>query len=142
MRNLALARALRGLGLLFVRFGVVRMTQRLFGTDGVRGRANEAITPDLALRIGQAAGRALRRGDHRQRAIIGKDTRLSGYMIETALVAGLTSVGVDALLLGPMPTPRRRHAHPRHARRPRRDDLRLPQSVRGQWHQIVRAGWL
>ncbi len=81
------------------------MTQRLFGTDGVRGRANEAITPDLALRIGQAAGRALRRGDHRQRAIIGKDTRLSGYMIETALVAGLTSVGVDALLLGPMPTP-------------------------------------
>lgn len=81
------------------------MNRKYFGTDGVRGRANVAITPDLALRLGQAAGRVFRRGDHRHRAIIGKDTRLSGYMIETSLVAGFTSVGVDVLLLGPIPTP-------------------------------------
>lgn len=81
------------------------MSLKYFGTDGVRGRANVTITPDLALRLGQAAGRVFRRGDHRHRAIIGKDTRLSGYMIETSLVAGFTSVGVDVLLLGPVPTP-------------------------------------
>ncbi len=81
------------------------MSGRYFGTDGVRGRANEVITPDLVLRLGQAAGRVFRRGDHRHRVIIGKDTRLSGYMIETALVAGFTSVGMDVLLLGPIPTP-------------------------------------
>lgn len=81
------------------------MSLKYFGTDGVRGRANVVITPDLALRLGQCAGRVFRRGDHRHRAIIGKDTRLSGYMIETALVAGFTSVGVDVLLLGPIPTP-------------------------------------
>ncbi|MGJ3265227.1 MAG: phosphoglucosamine mutase [Salinarimonas sp.] len=76
-----------------------------FGTDGIRGRANAVITPELALRVGQAAGLAFRRGDHRHRVVIGKDTRLSGYMIENALVAGFTSVGMDTLLLGPMPTP-------------------------------------
>ncbi|GGK34300.1 phosphoglucosamine mutase [Salinarimonas ramus] len=76
-----------------------------FGTDGIRGRANLKITPELALRVGQAAGLAFRRGDHRHRVVIGKDTRLSGYMIEYALVAGFTSVGMDTLLLGPMPTP-------------------------------------
>jgi len=81
------------------------MPRKYFGTDGIRGRANGVITPDLALRVGQAAGVAFRRGDHRHRVVIGKDTRLSGYMIETALVAGFTSVGMDALLLGPMPTP-------------------------------------
>src|SRR6202030_1391821 len=74
-------------------------------TDGVRGRANGVITADLALRAGQAAGVVFRRGDHRHRVVIGKDTRLSGYMIEYALVAGFTSVGMDVLLLGPMPTP-------------------------------------
>src|SRR5205807_4063508 len=63
------------------------------------------ITPELALKAGQAAGLVFRRGDHRHRVVIGKDTRLSGYMIETALVAGFTSVGMDVLLLGPMPTP-------------------------------------
>ncbi len=63
------------------------------------------ITADLALRVGQAAGVMFRRGDHRHRVVIGKDTRLSGYMIETAMVAGFTSVGMDVLLLGPMPTP-------------------------------------
>jgi phosphoglucosamine mutase len=81
------------------------MIRRYFGTDGIRGRANGVITPELALRVGQATGTAFRRGDHRHRVVIGKDTRLSGYMIETALVAGFTSVGMDVLLLGPMPTP-------------------------------------
>ena len=81
------------------------MARKYFGTDGVRGKANTVITPDLALRVGQAAGLVFRRGEHRNRVVIGKDTRLSGYMIETALVAGFTSVGMDVLLLGPMPTP-------------------------------------
>jgi phosphoglucosamine mutase len=79
--------------------------RKYFGTDGVRGRANGVITPELALKIGQAAGIVFQRGDYRHRVVIGKDTRLSGYMIETALVAGFTSVGMDVLLLGPMPTP-------------------------------------
>jgi phosphoglucosamine mutase len=81
------------------------MHRKYFGTDGIRGRANGVITPELALKVGQAAGIVFRRGDHRHRVVIGKDTRLSGYMIETALVAGFTSVGMDVLLLGPMPTP-------------------------------------
>src|SRR3990167_7754000 len=81
------------------------MVRRYFGTDGIRGRANKVITPELALKVGQAAGLVFRRGDHRHRVLIGKDTRLSGYMIETALVAGFTSVGMDVLLTGPMPTP-------------------------------------
>src|SRR6188472_3749855 len=81
------------------------MTRKYFGTDGIRGRANGVITPELALRVGQAAGLLFKRGDYRHRVVIGKDTRLSGYMIETALVAGFTSVGMDVLLLGPMPTP-------------------------------------
>jgi phosphoglucosamine mutase len=81
------------------------MVRSYFGTDGIRGRANGVITPELALRVGQAAGLAFRRGDYRHRVLIGKDTRLSGYMIETALVAGFTSVGMDVLLTGPLPTP-------------------------------------
>ncbi|MEW6768219.1 MAG: phosphoglucosamine mutase [Pseudomonadota bacterium] len=81
------------------------MARKFFGTDGIRGRANGLITPELALKVGQAAGLVFQRGDHRHRVVIGKDTRLSGYMIETALVAGFTSVGMDVLLLGPMPTP-------------------------------------
>src|SRR6201997_2761245 len=81
------------------------MVRKYFGTDGIRGRANGVITPELALRVGQATGLIFRRGEHRHRVVIGKDTRLSGYMIETALVAGFTSVGMDVLLLGPMPTP-------------------------------------
>ncbi|GJE11015.1 MULTISPECIES: phosphoglucosamine mutase [Methylobacterium] len=81
------------------------MARKYFGTDGIRGRANGVITPELALKVGQAAGLVFQRGDHRHRVVIGKDTRLSGYMIETALVAGFTSVGMDVLLLGPVPTP-------------------------------------
>ncbi len=81
------------------------MVRKYFGTDGIRGRANGLITPELALKVGQAAGRVFQNGEHRHRVLIGKDTRLSGYMIETALVAGFTSVGMDVLLTGPMPTP-------------------------------------
>jgi phosphoglucosamine mutase len=81
------------------------MARKHFGTDGIRGRANGEITPELALKVGQAAGLIFRRGEHRHRVLIGKDTRLSGYMIETALVAGFTSVGIDVLLTGPIPTP-------------------------------------
>src|SRR5882757_6631191 len=82
------------------------MPRSLFGTDGVRGRANTApMTAEIAMRIGMAAGQVFNRGGHRHRVVIGKDTRLSGYMIEQALTAGFLSVGVDVLLLGPLPTP-------------------------------------
>jgi phosphoglucosamine mutase len=81
------------------------MVRKYFGTDGIRGRANGVITPELALKVGQASGLVFRRGDYRHRVVIGKDTRLSGYMIETAMIAGFTSVGMDVLQLGPMPTP-------------------------------------
>jgi len=81
------------------------MTRRYFGTDGIRGRANvHPMTPDIAMRVGQAVGLHYRNG-HRQRVVIGKDTRLSSYMIEYALTAGFLSVGVDVFLLGPVPTP-------------------------------------
>ena len=82
------------------------MTRKFFGTDGIRGLTNQApMTPEIALKVGQAAGAHFLRGDHRHRVVIGKDTRLSGYMMESALVAGFTSVGMDVVLLGPMPTP-------------------------------------
>ncbi len=81
------------------------MVGKHFGTDGIRGLANKVITPDLAMKVAQATGVLFQRGEHRHRAVIGKDTRLSGYMIENAMVAGFASVGVDVLLLGPMPTP-------------------------------------
>jgi phosphoglucosamine mutase len=82
------------------------MARKFFGTDGIRGRANHfPITPEIALKVGMAAGLAFHRGDYRHRVVIGKDTRLSGYMIEPALVAGFTAVGVDVLILGPIPTP-------------------------------------
>jgi phosphoglucosamine mutase len=82
------------------------MTRKFFGTDGIRGLTNsEPMTAETALRVGQAAGAHFLRGDHRHRVLIGKDTRLSGYMMESALVAGFTSVGMDVVLVGPMPTP-------------------------------------
>ena len=82
------------------------MTRKLFGTDGVRGLANAfPMTPEIAMKVGMAAGRLFTRGDHRHRVVIGKDTRLSGYMIEPALVAGFTSVGMDVFQFGPLPTP-------------------------------------
>ena len=81
-------------------------TRRLFGTDGIRGKANsEPMTADIALRLGQAAGLIFTRGAHRHRVVIGKDTRLSGYMIEPALTAGFIGAGMDVTLLGPLPTP-------------------------------------
>jgi phosphoglucosamine mutase len=80
--------------------------RKYFGTDGIRGQANSfPITPDLAMKAGMAAGLLFQRGDHRHRVVIGKDTRLSSYMIENALTAGFLSVGMDVLLTGPIPTP-------------------------------------
>lgn len=82
------------------------MSRKLFGTDGVRGRANDdPMTPDMALRLGQAAGRFFTSGGHAHRVVIGKDTRRSGYMIESAMTSGFTSVGMDVFLVGPVPTP-------------------------------------
>ncbi|MBL4907347.1 MAG: phosphoglucosamine mutase [Sneathiella sp.] len=83
------------------------MTRKLFGTDGIRGTANQKpMTADIALRVGMAAGKRFAgRGNYRHRVVIGKDTRLSGYMVEPALTAGFTSVGMDVVLVGPLPTP-------------------------------------
>ena len=83
------------------------MKRKYFGTDGIRGTANQGrMTPEIAMRLGMATGRYFRRdGARRHSVVIGKDTRLSGYMIEPALVAGFTSVGMDVTLFGPLPTP-------------------------------------
>jgi len=82
------------------------MTRKFFGTDGIRGLTNAApMTAEVAMRVGQAAGAKFLRGAHKHRVLIGKDTRLSGYMIESALTAGFTSVGMDVVQVGPMPTP-------------------------------------
>ncbi len=82
------------------------MKRRYFGTDGIRGQSNIfPMTPDLAMRVGIAVGTIFRRGAHRHRVVIGKDTRLSGYMLENAMVAGFTAAGIDAFILGPIPTP-------------------------------------
>src|ERR1700756_1648445 len=80
--------------------------RHLFGTDGIRGTANcDPMTAEIALRLGQAAGLMFTRGSHRHRVVIGKDTRLSGYMIEPALTAGFIGAGMDVTLVGPLPTP-------------------------------------
>jgi len=82
------------------------VTRRFFGTDGIRGRTNEyPMTAEIAMKVGMAAGAHFLRGDHKHRVVIGKDTRVSGYMMESAMVAGFTSVGMDVVLVGPMPTP-------------------------------------
>jgi len=82
------------------------MVRKYFGTDGIRGKANNGkLTADLAMKVGMAAGLVFQRGDHRHRVLIGKDTRLSGYMIENAMTAGFLSVGLDVFLVGPLPTP-------------------------------------
>ncbi len=82
------------------------MARKFFGTDGIRGRTNAGVmTAATAMKVGQAAGTYFLRGEHRHRVVIGKDTRLSGYMLENAMTAGFTSVGMDVVLLGPMPTP-------------------------------------
>ena len=80
--------------------------RKFFGTDGIRGLTNQVpMTVEVAMRVGMAAGAHFLRGDHKHRVVIGKDTRLSGYMLENALVAGFTSVGMDVVQVGPMPTP-------------------------------------
>ena len=82
------------------------MTRQLFGTDGIRGTANTyPMTAETALRLGMAAGSQFTRGEHRHRVVIGKDTRLSGYMLEPALTAGFIAMGMDVTILGPLPTP-------------------------------------
>ncbi|MBP0438105.1 phosphoglucosamine mutase [Tianweitania sediminis] len=82
------------------------MSRKYFGTDGIRGTANQfPMTVEVAMKVGMAAGMCFQRGKHRHRVVIGKDTRLSGYMIENALVAGFTAAGLDVFLLGPVPTP-------------------------------------
>lgn len=82
------------------------MTRKLFGTDGIRGKANVApITAEIALKVAMAAATLLRRGNHRHKVVIGKDTRLSGYMLEPALTSGFISMGMDVVLIGPLPTP-------------------------------------
>jgi len=95
-----------------IRYGLSRkwegmvLTRKFFGTDGIRGRTNSGfMTAAMAMAVGQAAGEHFLRGAHKHRVVIGKDTRLSGYMMENALVAGFTSVGMDVVLVGPMPTP-------------------------------------
>ncbi len=82
------------------------MARKFFGTDGIRGRTNAGVmTAATAMKVGQAAGTYFQRGEHRHRVVIGKDTRLSGYMLENAMTAGFTSVGMDVVLVGPLPTP-------------------------------------
>ncbi len=82
------------------------MSRRYFGTDGIRGLANRSpMTSEIALKVGMAAGKIFQTGNYRHRVVIGKDTRLSGYMLEAALMSGFTAVGMDVFLLGPMPTP-------------------------------------
>lgn len=95
-----------GLGGAKQRDKIFAMGRKFFGTDGIRGRTNAGVmTAATAMKVGQAAGTYFQRGDHRHRVVIGKDTRLSGYMLENAMTAGFTSVGMDVVLLGPLPTP-------------------------------------
>src|SRR5438105_14865208 len=82
------------------------MTRKLFGTDGIRGTANaEPMTPETALTVAMAVGESLHNGTHKHLVVIGKDTRLSGYMLEPALTAGFITMGMDVVLVGPLPTP-------------------------------------
>jgi len=82
------------------------MARKYFGTDGIRAQANTfPMTSEVAMKVGMAAGTVFRTGTHRHRVVIGKDTRLSGYMLESAMIAGFTSVGMDVFQLGPLPTP-------------------------------------
>lgn len=82
------------------------MTRKYFGTDGIRGTVGQSpITPDFVLRLAHAVGRVLKKSEARPTVLIGKDTRISGYMLESALESGFNSAGVDVVLLGPLPTP-------------------------------------
>ena len=113
--------------------------KKIFGTDGVRGVANvEPVTAETALKLGRAAAHVFTHlnprahpAEPRPKIVLGKDTRLSGYMLENALVAGITSLGVDVLLIGPLPTPGRGLHHPLAPRRCRHRPLRFAQFLRG-----------
>ncbi|HVO21552.1 MAG TPA: hypothetical protein VMU15_19990, partial [Anaeromyxobacter sp.] len=86
--------------------GSPAVARKLFGTDGVRGVANvHPMTAEMALQLGRALAYVVRSGPHRHRIVIGKDTRLSGYMLEQAIASGISSMGVDVMLCGPLPTP-------------------------------------
>ena len=118
------------------------MTRRYFGTDGIRGRVGEApITPELVLKLGWAAGLVLaadtRGNGVRPRVLIGKDTRISGYLLEAALESGLSAAGVDVYLSGPLPDPGGRVPHARAPAVRRHRDQRIAQSVRRQRDQVL-----
>ena len=123
--------------------GRMGAARQLFGTDGIRGRANVyPMTGEVMLELGRALALVFKLGPHgpsAPRVLIGKDTRLSGYMLEDALAAGLCSMGVDVLQVGPIPTPGTRLPDRRHALRRGRDDLRLAQPVRRQRRQVLLA---
>ena len=94
------------------------MTRKLFGTDGIRGTANsEPMTPETALKVAMAVGECFRNGTHKHLVVIGKDTRLSGYMLEPALTAGFVTMGMDVVLIGPLADPGDRDADPQPASR-------------------------
>src|ERR1700729_1051564 len=127
------------------------MTQpkKIFGTDGVRGTANiEPVTAETALKLGRAAAHVFKnlemqsRGRGKHKIVLGKDTRLSGYMLENAISSGILSTGVDVLFIGPLPTP-----GVAYITRSLRADARLfhpppPKPLRRQWHQVFPGGWL
>jgi len=118
------------------------MTRKLFGTDGIRGTANqEPMTAETALRVAMATGARFRRGDHRH-VVIGKDTRLSGYMLEPALTAGFIAMGMDVVLSGPLPTPAMEQLADPVDRRDRRDRPAGPPEHRQQPGGINRTGSL
>ena len=121
------------------------MNERLFRTDGIRGVANVyPMTAEIVLKVGRAAGYVFQKEDGLHTILIGKDTRQSGYLFENALTAGLCSVGVNVLLVGPLPTPGvsyiMYHAQP--ARRRRHHDFRIPQPLPRQRGQVFRPRWL
>jgi phosphoglucosamine mutase len=113
------------------------MTRQYFGTDGIRGTVGVApITPDFVLRLAHAVGRVLRKTESRPTVLIGKDTRISGYMLESALESGFNSAGVDVVLLGPLPTPGVAYLT-RAQRASLGGDQRQPQRLSRQRHQVL-----
>jgi hypothetical protein len=114
------------------------MSRQYFGTDGIRGTVGQPpITPDFMLRLGHAVGHVLRRDNPRPTVLIGKDTRISGYMLESSLEAGFASAGVDVLLSGPLPTPGVAYLTRALAAGPGRGDQRLAQPLWRQRHQVL-----
>jgi phosphoglucosamine mutase len=114
------------------------MTRKYFGTDGIRGTVGQApITPDFVLRLAHAVGRVLRRAPARPTVLIGKDTRISGYMLESALESGFNSAGVDVVLLGPVPTPAVAYLTRAQRASAGRGDQRQPQRLPRQRHQVL-----